>query len=206
MPLDSATVPWGCSRVMWKMAFMAGSSKQGKAFLASVGCIWVVATILSKKKRLIHKKTLIFILCYQPCKMWSLNNVCKLLINVFVGPLTLPHPPKTLDTFLWMPLDQILLRLTHEGTTVRNDWFLHSWKLTPSSADIFFIMLYQQGFSCFSVQVFVFAKLKKTFVFPMSLPNSTPPPKKLKENMFKVLKKKSMKLSCKGILVLSGLI
>lgn len=151
MPLDSATVPWGCSRVMWKMAFMAGSSKQGKAFLASVGCIWVVATILWKKKRWIHKKTLFFILCYQPCRMWTLNNMCKLLINVFGG------PQKTLDSFLWMPPDQILLRLTH----VRNDWFLHSWKLTPSSADIFFIMLYQQGFSCFSFEVFVFVKLKK---------------------------------------------
>lgn len=31
---------------MLKLAFMAGSSKQGKAFLASVGCIWVVATTL----------------------------------------------------------------------------------------------------------------------------------------------------------------
>ena len=38
-PLDKATVPRGWVTVMWKMAFMAGSSKQGNAFLASVGCI-----------------------------------------------------------------------------------------------------------------------------------------------------------------------
>ncbi len=36
--------------VMWNTAFIAGSSKQGNAFLASVACIWVVATTLKKKK------------------------------------------------------------------------------------------------------------------------------------------------------------
>ena len=39
MPLERAMVSRGWMRVMWKTAFMAGSSKQGKAFLASVGCI-----------------------------------------------------------------------------------------------------------------------------------------------------------------------
>lgn len=52
MALDRATVPWGWMRVMWKMAFIAGSSKQGKAFLASVGCIWVVAkTLMTADKK-----------------------------------------------------------------------------------------------------------------------------------------------------------
>lgn len=37
--LDRATVPWSWKMVTLKMAFMAGSSKQGKAFLAYVACI-----------------------------------------------------------------------------------------------------------------------------------------------------------------------
>ena len=49
-PLDKATVPRSWIRVMLKVAFRAGSSKQGKAFLASVGCIWVVATTLTGKR------------------------------------------------------------------------------------------------------------------------------------------------------------
>lgn len=46
MELDRATVPWGCMSVMWKTAFMAGSSKQGNTFLAAVACIWLAARTL----------------------------------------------------------------------------------------------------------------------------------------------------------------
>lgn len=54
-PLDRAVVPWSWMRLMWKIAFIAGSSKQGNAFLASVGCIWVVATTLSNNTRHIQR-------------------------------------------------------------------------------------------------------------------------------------------------------
>lgn len=56
-PLESARVPGSCSSVILKVAFIAGSSKQGNAFRASVGCICVVATTLKNKIKI--KKALI---------------------------------------------------------------------------------------------------------------------------------------------------
>lgn len=46
LPLDRATVALLWMMVILKTAFMAGSSKQGKAFLAYVACICDVATTL----------------------------------------------------------------------------------------------------------------------------------------------------------------
>lgn len=48
MELDRAMVPGGWMSVMWKTAFMAGSSKHGNTFLASVACIWLVARTLRR--------------------------------------------------------------------------------------------------------------------------------------------------------------
>lgn len=44
--LESAVWSEGWISTMEKLAFMAGSSKQGKAFRASAACICVVATTL----------------------------------------------------------------------------------------------------------------------------------------------------------------
>lgn len=44
--LDKAVNPLGWMRVMLNVAFMAGSSKHGKDFRASVDCICVVASTL----------------------------------------------------------------------------------------------------------------------------------------------------------------
>ena len=41
--LETATRSLGTRRVTWKLAFLAGSSQQGKARRASVGSNWVVA-------------------------------------------------------------------------------------------------------------------------------------------------------------------
>lgn len=46
LPLDRATVALSWMMVTLKTAFMAGSSKQGKVFLACVACICEVATTL----------------------------------------------------------------------------------------------------------------------------------------------------------------
>ena len=40
-------VPGGWMRTTLKLAFMAGSSKQGNACLANVACIWEVASTLT---------------------------------------------------------------------------------------------------------------------------------------------------------------
>lgn len=46
LPLDKAVVARSWLMVTLKTAFMAGSSKQGKVFLACVACICEVAMIL----------------------------------------------------------------------------------------------------------------------------------------------------------------
>lgn len=48
LPLDKAVVDRSWTMVMLKTAFMAGSSKQGKVFLAYVACICEVAMILQQ--------------------------------------------------------------------------------------------------------------------------------------------------------------
>lgn len=52
LPLDRATVSLSWIMVTVKMAFMAGSSKQGKVFLAYVACICEVAITLKNVQKL----------------------------------------------------------------------------------------------------------------------------------------------------------
>lgn len=50
LPLDKAVVDRSWTMVTLKTAFMAGSSKHGKVFLACVACICEVAIILFRVK------------------------------------------------------------------------------------------------------------------------------------------------------------
>lgn len=85
---DNAT--WCFSRVitMEKFAFMLGSSKQGKAFLASVGSNWVVARYLEqeRKHQIQYISKSMFLATCDPsiCKcIWSLT-MADLMSDEFV--------------------------------------------------------------------------------------------------------------------------
>ena len=67
---DSAVWPFSRVMTMENFAFMLGSSKQGKAFLASVGSNWVVARYLEQDSK------------HQTFLATSDNSICKCLWSV----------------------------------------------------------------------------------------------------------------------------